>query len=621
MANILQSINLPDDLKKIKKRDLPQLCEEIRERIISVMTKNGGHLASNLGVVELTAALHYVFDTPNDQIIFDVGHQSYTHKILTGRNNNFDTIRLKDGLSGFTRRKESIYDPVDAGHSSTSISQAIGFALANKLKNINNHIAVIIGDGALTGGVAFEGLNFTGHRDLPLIIILNDNEMSIGENVGSVSRHFAELTLSKPYQKLTDIYTNVMKKRRGIIKFFFWFAKNVERVLKLFLGYENIFLNLGFEYIGPLDGHNINQLINIFSKIKNNVHRPILIHVKTVKGKGYGRAENNPSDFHGVTPYQMANGKSELKDTKSFTDIFSDKIVKLSEQHNNIIGITAAMEEGTGLKKFKERFPDKFFDVGIAEQHAVSMASTLAYSGLRPVFAVYSTFLQRAIDQVVQDICISSAPVIFAIDRAGIVGTDGETHQGQFDISFLRMIPNIMILAPSDSTELELMLDYAYSLKTPVAIRYPRDIAVESQLDNKHPDIETNPFVIVKEGVDVLIIVIGPFVTLAKEVISTMEDKKLSCGILYLRVLKPIDDEKIYTEIAKYKKVIVIEENVFSGSVSQYIGTIVAKHSNNIIFDSVNIPDKFIEHDTRNNILQLIGFNKDYISNKILNMF
>ncbi|HOV15632.1 MAG TPA: 1-deoxy-D-xylulose-5-phosphate synthase, partial [Spirochaetota bacterium] len=452
------------------------------------------------------------------------------------------------------------------------ISQAIGFALANKLKNINNHIAVIIGDGALTGGVAFEGLNFTGHRDLPLIIILNDNEMSIGENVGSVSRHFAELTLSKPYQKLTDIYTNVMKKRRGIIKFFFWFAKNVERVLKLFLGYENIFLNLGFEYIGPLDGHNINQLINIFSKIKNNVHRPILIHVKTVKGKGYGRAENNPSDFHGVTPYQMANGKSELKDTKSFTDIFSDKIVKLSEQHNNIIGITAAMEEGTGLKKFKERFPDKFFDVGIAEQHAVSMASTLAYSGLRPVFAVYSTFLQRAIDQVVQDICISSAPVIFAIDRAGIVGTDGETHQGQFDISFLRMIPNIMILAPSDSTELELMLDYAYSLKTPVAIRYPRDIAVESQLDNKHPDIETNPFVIVKEGVDVLIIVIGPFVTLAKEVISTMEDKKLSCGILYLRVLKPIDDEKIYTEIAKYKKVIVIEENVFSGSVSQYIG-------------------------------------------------
>lgn len=621
MNSILQNINSPDDLKKIDKVNLPKLCEEIRDRIISVMTKNGGHLASSLGVVELTVVLHYVFDAPNDLVIFDVGHQSYTHKIITGRNDRFDTVRLKDGISGFTRRKESIYDHVDSGHSSTSISQAIGFAISNKINNRDNHIAVVIGDGALTGGVAFEGLNFCGHRDLPIIIILNDNEMSIGQNVGSISRHFAEIALTKQYQKLTDIYTNVMKRRRGIIRFFFWFAKKIERVFKLFLGHENIFLNLGFEYVGPIDGHNIDKLINIFKKIKNNVRRPIVVHIKTMKGKGYERAEDNPVDFHGVTPHQMANEVYKNSNNKSFTEVFSEKIVELNEKHKNIVAITAAMEDGTGLKKFKERYPESFFDVGIAEQNGVTMASTLAYSGLKPIFAVYSTFLQRALDQLVQDVAISMAPVIIALDRAGIVGPDGETHQGQFDISFLRMIPNIQILAPCDANELRLMLDYGYDINRPVIIRYPKDNAFLSQLDGNHPPILDNPFVMVKDGKDILIVVIGPFVTLAKEIASILKDSDIDTGILYLRMLKPISDDDIYKIIEGYNGLFVIEENVLVGSVSEYLGTLVAKRSKNIKFDSQNIPDEFIEQDSRDSILKNLGYNREYISQKIIAMF
>jgi len=526
---------------------------------------------------------------------------------------------MKNGLSGFTRRKESPYDSVDAGHSSTSVSQAIGFAFADKFKGKNNrHTLVVIGDGALTGGASFEGFNFIGHEDLPLIIILNDNEMSIGENVGSVSRHFAELTLTRPYQRLTDIYTNVMKKRKGIIKFLFWFAKGVERVLKLILGYENIFLNLGFEYVGPVDGHDIEKLINIFEKIKINVNRPILIHVKTTKGKGYGQAEDNPQDFHGVTPYLMREGKIEMKEVKTFTEIFSDLIVELAEKNDSIIAITAAMEEGTGLKQFKTKFPERFIDVGIAEQHAVSMASTLGYSGLKPVFAVYSTFLQRAVDQIIQDVCIGRSPVVFAIDRAGIAGSDGETHQGQFDIAYLRMIPGITIFAPCDASELKLMLEYAVNAASPVAVRYPRDFAADSQLDGNHPDILKNPFVILEEGREVMIIVIGPFISLAKECCEKLKLKNISCGALYLRMLKPIDDTLLYSKISKYSKIVVIEESVFSGSVSEYIGSLISKNGSKIKFGSINIPDEFIEHDTRQNILQKIGFNSENILNVIL---
>ena len=610
---MLENINSPDDLKKIPKDKLKTLCKEIREKIISVMSRNGGHLASNLGVVELITAIHYVFNAPDDTIIFDVGHQSYVHKLLTGRNKNFESIRLRDGLSGFPRRKESIYDPVDSGHSSTAISSACGFACANKIQDKNNNIVAVIGDGALSGGEAFEGLNHIGHLKLPVIVIVNDNEMSIGKNVGAISKHIGELTASRPYQKLTDLYYDVMKKDKGLVRFIFWFAKKIEKVLKIFLGYENIFLNLGFEYIGPIDGHNVEELITILTKIKHNVKRPILLHVKTTKGKGFKLAEGNPTAFHGVTPYLMVNGKIEIKESKTFTDIFAEKIVEMGEKYKDVVAVTAAMEEGTGLNLFNLKFPDRFFDVGIAEQHATTFCAALGYGGLRPVFSVYSTFLMRAVDQIIQDICISKSPVIFAIDRAGIVGADGETHQGQFDISTLKMMPNMTILSPCDATELKMMFEYAYNLKSPVAIRYPKDVATQSQLNHYHPDIEKNPFVLLKEGKDLLIVVVGTFVDMVNDAATKLAESGVNCGILYLRVLKPIPTESLVAEIAKYKGVLVIEENIFSGSVAEEISSLIATSENKIKFNSINLPDKFIEHDTRKNILSKLGFEKENI--------
>ncbi len=606
---ILENINSLEDLKKIPVEKLKELAEEIREEIISVVSLNGGHLASNLGAVELTIALHYVFNMPDDKIIFDVGHQCYTHKILTGRFQQLKTLRTKNGLSGFTRRKESIYDLVDSGHSSTSISQASGFAISEKFKNSNNHIIVVIGDGSLTGGIAFEGLNFAGNKELPLLIILNDNSMSISKNVGAISKHIAKLTLTKPYQLLTDLYIKAMTKKKGIIKFLFWFAKKFEKALKIYMDFENIFTNMGFDYIGPIDGHNLNDLIDILTKIKYNVKRPILLHLKTVKGKGLEEAEDNPCKFHGISPC-VTKDKKNL----TFTEVFSEEIVKLGEKYSDIITITAAMEDGTGLVKFKERFPDRFFDVGIAEQHAVTFASTLAYSGFKPVFAVYSTFLTRAIDMIIQDVAISKAPVIFAIDRAGIVGEDGETHQGQFDITFLKMIPNITIMAPCDETELRLMLNYAYNIKKPVAIRYPKDISQFSCLNKSHPSIEENPFVILNQGEEILIIVIGNFVEDAKNAIKELNK---NIGLIYLRILKPLPEEKLVNEIKKYKKLLIIEENTKAGSISEEIAFLLLKNSIFIKIDSINLPDKFIEHDKRKNILAEYDFCIEGIKKRI----
>jgi 1-deoxy-D-xylulose-5-phosphate synthase len=609
---MLDEIKSPEDLKKIPVNKLKDLCSEIREKIISVMTRNGGHLASNLGVVELTTAIHYVFKTPDDMIIFDVGHQCYTHKILTGRNREFETIRIKDGLSGFPRKKESVYDPVDSGHSSTSISSAAGFAMANKLNGGNSHIVVVIGDGALSGGEAFEGLNYIGHLDLPMVVILNDNEMSISKNVGSISRHIGKLTVSKPYQKLTDIYHNIMKKKKGPLKFLFWFAKKFEKGLKLFLGYENIFLNLGFEYIGPIDGHNLDELVYILKEIRANVKRPVLLHVKTVKGKGFSLAEVNPTKFHGVTPKMMSGEKMEVKDEKTFTDVFADKIVDLGEKHSEVVAITAAMGEGTGLIRFRDKYPERFFDVGIAEQHAVTFCGGLSIGGLKPVFAVYSTFLQRAIDQIIQDICISGIPAIFAIDRAGIVGSDGETHQGVFDLTYLKMIPNMNILVPCDAAELQMMMEYAYQLDRPAAIRYPRDHADESQTDFFHPPVMQNPYLKIMEGGSLLVIVVGPFVKLAREALEEIrEEFNVECGLIYLRIIKPLPEEGLLAEISKYRSLLVIEENVLSGSFSEEISSLLLRRKIDVDFDSINLPDYFIEHDTRKNLLNKLGYNRE----------
>ena len=610
---MLNNIQSPDDLKKISQKDLLLLCEEIRNKIISVMARNGGHLASNLGVVELTTALHYVFNTPFDKIIFDVGHQCYTHKLLTGRNKEFDMIRRKGGLSGFPRRKESIYDPVDSGHAATAISSAIGFAVANRLQKKKDNIIVVIGDGAFTGGEAFEGMNFAGNLEIPLIVILNDNDMSIGKNVGAVSNFLNKIAVSNLYQRTIASFDRKLRKASGIIRKILDLLYNIKRGLKYVVEYENIFTCLGFEYIGPIDGHNIKELIYIFEHVKKNIKHPVLLHLKTIKGKGFPMAEGNPSAFHGVTPYLMVSGKIELKEEKTFTEIFAEKILEMGKKHDDVVAVTAAMEAGTGLNLFKLEFPERFFDVGIAEQHAVTFCGALSYAGLRAVLAIYSTFLLRAVDQLSQDVCLSKAPVIFAIDRAGIVGADGETHQGQFDISYLKMLPDITIMAPSDATELKMMFDYAYLINRPVAIRYPKDNAIISQLNNYHPNIEENPFVIMEKGHDLLFIIIGPFVDYARECVEELNKAEIDVGLLYLRILKPLDQEKLLKEILEYKSILVVEESVFSGSVSQELASVIAKNDNNIIFSSINLPDVFIEHDTRKNILASLGFDKEGI--------
>jgi len=614
---MLDNIKSPQDLKKIDKSDLSKLCKEIREKIIWVMSKNGGHLASNLGVVELTTALHYVFDTPDDRIIFDVGHQCYTHKILTGRNNSFASIRKKGGISGFPRRQESIYDIVDSGHSATSISSALGFAVGDKLNNRDNSIIVVIGDGALTGGEAFEGLNYAGHLEIPLIVILNDNDMSIHKNVGAISNFLNKIAVSNFYQRITDFIDKNLKQASGPIRAIMRFLNNLKRGFKYLVEYENVFTSLGFEYIGPINGHDINELIYILKNVKKNIKHPVLLHIKTIKGKGFPVAESNPAVFHGVTPDLMSSGKIEKKEKKTFTDIFSEKIVKMGKINKDIVTVTAAMESGTGLNLFNMNFPDRFFDVGIAEQHAVTFCGALALSGLRPVLAIYSTFLLRGLDQLQQDVCLCKAPVIFAIDRAGIVGADGETHQGQFDISYLKMLPNITILVPCDATELKIMFDYAYQLNCPVAIRYPRAYAEVSQLADFHPPINENPFIILNDGSDLLIVVIGPFVTDAEEASKNLKDLDINAGILYLRVLKPFPNDKFINIIKKYKSVLVIEENVFSGSISQDIASLISSFTDcRLLFSSINLPDEFIEHDTRNNILDSLGFNADGIIDK-----
>lgn len=605
---MLENINSLNDYKKLSKDQLPPLACEIRERIIDVMKKNGGHLASNLGVVELVMAIHYVFESPSDRIIFDVGHQSYTHKILTGRNNQFDTIRKAGGLSGFTRRAESEHDPIDSGHASSSISQATGFAQAMALSGVNNRVLAIIGDGALTGGEAFEGLNYCGHAGLPVVIILNDNEMSIGNNVGAVSKYINKLAVTKFYQSITDDFEKTLKKTKNWLNCILNIINKLKKGFKLLFDYENIFTAFGFDYIGPIDGHNLEELIYIFEKVKKNVKHPVLLHVKTVKGKGFLQAEGDPSKFHGVTPDMMHNCKYEIKDNVTFTDIFGSKLTDMGKTHKDIVAITAAMETGTGLTQFHLNFPDRFYDVGIAEQHAVSFSAALSYSGYRPFIAIYSTFLMRAIDQICQDVCISKAPVIFMIDRGGIVGADGETHHGQFDISYLRMLPNITILVPCNAVELELMMEYAYSLKTPVAIRYPRGSVDINDRSFEKIDINDNHFVLKSSGDSILFIVVGPFVD---DVVSVVDEFGSKGGVIYLRFAKPLPLEKLKTHILNYKKVVVVEESVYNGSVSQEIGSYISNMPCDIKFSSINIPDCFIPHGKRDEILNDIGFSKD----------
>jgi len=610
---ILQNVNFPDDIKRLTIEELNILAKELRQKIIEVVSKNGGHLASNLGVVELTLALHYVFSMPYDKIIWDVGHQTYVHKIITGRKNNFETIRRYKGLSGFPKKSESVYDCFDTGHSSTSISAALGMALARDLKGEDYSVIAVIGDGALTGGLAFEALNNIGHLKTKIIIVLNDNSMSISENVGSLSLYLSKLRTAESYYRLKTNINRLLDKMDGSGEFIKKLIEKTKLSIKNFIVPGMLFEELGLTYLGPIDGHDIGALIEILRNAKK-IDGPVLVHVKTKKGKGYSFAEENPDKFHSIGPFDIDSGETGFNFT-SFTDVFSETICELAESDKRIVAITAAMAMGTGLLEFSKRYPERFFDVGIAEEHAVTLAAGLAANGMIPVFAVYSTFLQRSYDQIIHDVCLQNLPVVLAIDRAGLVGEDGETHHGVFDISYLRHIPNIIVMSPKDGDELKAMLRLAFRLNKPVAIRYPKGRCIYS---NKEVNLEFGRAEVVREGKDLLILTCGRMVYTSIEVADRLLSMGINAGIINVRFIKPLDENLILKYIKKIKNIVVIEENVIQGGLGSSILELLQHYKLfNIPIKLIGIPDRFITHGKIDDLFRLCRLDSEALTLRI----
>ena len=596
----LDKINSPEDMKDLSRSDLKVLAEEIRKYIIDVVSKTGGHLASNLGVVELTVALHYIFDVPKDKIVWDVGHQSYTHKLLTGRKDLFHTLRQHQGIGGFTRISESPYDAFTTGHSSTSISASLGIAVAKKLKAEESRVIAVIGDGSMTSGLAYEGLNQAGGLHKDLIVILNDNEMSISKNVGALSS-FLSRAMSKSFlQNLRREFGEFLKSVPRIGDDIYQFAKRTEDTLKTFVTPGMLFEAFNFEYFGPIDGHNLDHLIDILRNIRNaETEEPTLIHIITKKGKGYPPAENNPIYFHGVSSFEVKTGNSTSKKRtiSTYTQVFGKAMVDMAATDERIIAVTAAMPEGTGLTEFSEIYPDRFFDVGIAEQHGVTFAAGMATEGYKPVVAIYSTFLQRAYDQVIHDVCIESLPVVFALDRGGIVGEDGATHHGVFDYSYLRSLPNMVVMAPKDENELCKMLATAIAHNGPIAMRYPRGTAAGVEMDL---DIEPLPIgkgEIMTEGEDILIFAIGKSVCDALEARKRLNNEGISVQVVNCRFVKPLDADLIVSLAQKIPRIITAEENVLhAGFGSAVLECLMDAGVTGIQVKRIGIPDTFVEH-------------------------
>jgi 1-deoxy-D-xylulose-5-phosphate synthase len=615
MYKFLDKVNSPKDIKKFKVKELNGLSNDIRSFLIDSISKTGGHLAPNLGVVELTIALHYVFNSPKDKIIFDVGHQCYVHKILTGRKDKFNTLRQTNGISGFPKNRESVHDTFDTGHSSTSISSALGIATANKLSGNNDYAIAVIGDGALTGGLAFEGLNNADGKNTNLIVILNDNQMSISESVGNLSAYLNNIRSNDVYTKSKIGIKTFLKYipiiGPIIIKFIEW-TKNALK--QLILPSSILFEQFGFTYLGPIDGHDINDLINILKRAKH-VNKPVLIHVVTQKGKGYEPAMKNPDKFHSISPFDINTGEVISKSNECYSKIFGNTLIELAQKNDKVVAITAAMPDSTGLCDFKKYFSDRFFDVGIAEAHAVTFASGLAKQGYIPVFAVYSTFLQRAYDQIIHDIALQNAHVIFAIDRAGIVGNDGETHHGVFDLSFLSHIPNLTIMAPKDANELKEMLEFAVAYNGPVVIRYPRDGYVEKLCESK--EIKYNESEILKEGSDISIVALGKMVKTAYQIGNLLKERNINAEIINARFLKPLDNKTILQSARKTKKLITIEDNIITGGLASAVQGLMAneKDIQSMFFA---YPDEFIKHGNTPDIEKYYGMNAESITNKII---
>ena len=588
---MLEKIKSSEDVKKLSKQEKIELAEEIRKYILEVVSENGGHLASNLGVVELTIALHSVFDMSKDKIIWDVGHQSYVHKILTGRKEQLKTLRKLDGIAGFPKTNECEADCFNTGHSSTSISAALGMARARDLKKENNSVIAVIGDGALTGGMAFEGLNDAGCNKTKLTVILNDNEMSISKNTGGLSMMLSKIRTRKSYTKPNISAKKVILKIPVV-------GKTVVRIVQKFKGsikqlvIPKMFLeDIGFRYLGPVDGHNEAELERMLN-ITKQLDGPVLLHVITKKGKGYKIAEENPDKFHATGPFEIDTGKSKKEKSKDYSKVLGDKLVELAQNDDKIVAITAAMKDGTGLTEFANKFPDRFFDVGIAEQHALCMAAGMAKEGMKPVVPIYSSFYQRGYDQVIHDIAIQKLPVVMCVDRAGIVGADGETHQGLLDMAFFRIVPNLTIMAPKDFVEFENMIEFAIKLGKPVVIRYPRG-GEDKYKFNKEEKIELGKAETLTYGKNATIIAIGKTVSKAVKIAEKLEKVE----VINARFLKPLDVEKIKESIAKTKNVIVIEDGTSVGGLTTAIKElIVDENLKNIKFKSFAYPDKFIEH-------------------------
>ena len=609
--NMLERINNINDLKQLDIKDKKILAKDIREYLLDVVSKNGGHLASNLGVVELTIALESVFDVNKDKIIWDVGHQSYVHKILNGRKEELKSIRKIDGIAGFPKCQESETDCFNTGHSSTSISAAMGMACARDLKNEDNSVIAVIGDGSLTGGMALEALNHAGSSKKNIIVILNDNEMSISKNVGGINQLLTKLRVKKNYTRSNDRWKRKIKKIPVIGKHLVNMVSTLKKIIKQIIIPGMYFEEIGFKYVGPIDGHNIEDLEYIFKEVKK-IDEPILIHVLTKKGKGYKPAEDNPDKFHGASPFNIETGKSIKKKSKDYSAAFGDKLVSMAAKNDKIVAITAAMKDGTGLTKFGEAFPDRLFDVGIAEQHALTFAAGLAKEGMVPFVSIYSSFYQRAYDQVIHDICMQNLPVIMCVDRAGIVGNDGETHQGLYDLSFFKLIPNIVIMAPRDFKELSAMMEYAVQLKCPVVIRYPR--GSEEVIDIPCKELKLGKCEKVKTGKDITIVSIGKMVPKALEIANKLKEYKIDAEVINSRFLKPFDNYGVLKSIEKTKNVIVMEDGTCIGGLSSTVKELLIDNKmKDIKFKSYSYPDKFIEHGSVSELEDRYGFNSDEI--------
>ena len=617
MYDILNKIDSTKDLKKLNIKEKEKLAQEIRVFIIENVSKTGGHLASSLGVVELTIALHDVFDTPNDKIVWDVGHQVYAHKILTGRKEKFSTLRQLNGIAGFPKTSESEYDCFNTGHSSTSISAALGMARARDIKKQNYKVIAVIGDGALTGGMALEALNDAGVSNTNIIVILNDNEMSIEKNTGGLAMALSKMRTKKFYtnsnRRIKNAVSKIPRAGNSIIKF----VRRVKYSIKQLVLPNMMFEDLGFKYLGPVDGNDIEKLEAMLSRAKD-LTGPILIHCKTIKGKGYKYAEENPDKYHSTSSFNIETGKPLKSKKADYSKVFGEKLVDLAKDNKKIVAITAAMTEGTGLAKFKEKYPERFFDVEIAEQHALTMAAGMAMEGITPVIAIYSSFLQRAYDQIIHDICMQNLHVVICADRAGAVGSDGETHHGMLDMAFLKIIPNITIMAPKDFNELEDMLEIAVNkMKTPVVIRYPRGGQSEIKFDkSKIEEIENKKSETIKQGKDLTILAIGKMVAKAVEISNELAKKNIDAEIINVRFLKPLDKQNILESIQKNKNVYTLEDGSINGGLYTSIAELTA-NIKNVNLQGFAYNDEFIQHGTVEELEKINNLSVESISKKI----